>query len=107
MWEYRGNEDEAIHGPYTSKQMMEWTSCGYFVGDSAVDIRRVGSMSSEVGKVKTVEEDAPTKTDVDDLMADLESDGEDNCDEGDRESASVNAESSWMRSDRVDFSLYL
>ena len=107
MWEYRGNEDGAIHGPYTSKQMMEWTSCGYFVGDSAVDIRRVGSMSSEVGKVKTVEEDAPTKTDVDDLMADLESDGEDNGDEGDRESASVNAESSWMRSDRVDFSLYL
>ena len=33
MWEYRGNEDGAIHGPYTSKQMMEWTSCGYFVGD--------------------------------------------------------------------------
>lgn len=109
MWEYRGNEDGAIHGPYTSKQMMEWTSCGYFVGDSAVDIRRLGTVSSEVvGKVKTVEEaSAPTKTDVDDLMADLESDGEDDGNEGDKESASVEAESSWMRSDRVDFSLYL
>ena len=109
MWEYRGNEDGVIHGPYTSKQMMEWTSCGYFVGDSAVDIRRVGSLSVEVSKEKTVEETTPIiKTDVDDLMADLESDGEDNDDGGgDKESATVNAESSWMRSDRVDFSLYL
>jgi hypothetical protein len=107
MWEYRGNEDGAIHGPYTSKQMMEWTSCGYFVGDSAVDIRRVGNASSEVGKVKTAEESAPAKTDVDDLMADLESDEEDNDNDGDKTSANVDAESSWMRSDRVDFSLYL
>lgn len=118
MWEYKGNEDGAIHGPYTSKQMMEWTSCGYFVGDSAVDIRRVGTitndfattprtLSSEDSKEKKAEETTPIKTDVDDLMADLESDGEDNDDGGDKESATVNAESSWMRSDRVDFSLFL
>ena len=87
--------------------MMEWTSCGYFVGDSAVDIRRVGNASSEVGIVKTAEESAPAKTDVDDLMADLESDEEDNDNDGDKTSANVDAESSWMRSDRVDFSLYL
>jgi len=106
MWEYRGNEDGAIHGPYTSKQMMEWTSCGYFVGDSAVDIRRVGTLSAQDSKEKKLEETTP-KTDVDDLMADLESDGEDSGDGGEKESASVNAESSWMRSDRVDFSLFL
>ena len=87
--------------------MMEWTSYGCFVGDSAVDIRRVGNASSEVGKVKAAEESIPTKTDVDDLMADLESDEEDNDNDGDKTSANVDAESSWMRSDRVDFSLYI
>ncbi len=113
MWEYKGNEDGSIHGPYTSKQMLEWTSCGYFVGESAVDIRRVGSLlSSDVAsnKKKVDETTTPTlKTDVDDLMADLESDEEDNNDdEGDSENATaVNAESSWMRSDRVDFNLHL
>ena len=113
MWEYKGNEDGSIHGPYTSKQMLEWTSCGYFVGESAVDIRRVGSLSSNVASnKKKVDETTtpPPKTDVDDLMADLESDEEDNDDDeggGGSENATVNAESSWMRSDRVDFSLYL
>jgi CD2 antigen cytoplasmic tail-binding protein 2 len=103
MWEYKGNEDGAIHGPYTSRQMMEWTSCGYFVGESAVDIRRVGSLSSELGKSeKKAEATTTSRTDVDDLMADLDSDGED-----DDEAETVNAESSWMKSDRVDFSLYL
>ena len=107
MWEYKGNEDGAIHGPYTSKQMMEWTSCGYFVGDSAVDIRRVKS-PAENNKKETPEESTSTKTDVDDLMADLDSDGEDNGNEEEKESSNVaNAESSWMRSDRVDFTVYL
>ena len=113
MWEYKGNEDGSIHGPYTSKQMLEWTSCGYFVGESAVDIRRVGSLlSSDVASnKKKVDETTtpPPKTDVDDLMADLESDEEDNNEGrgGSENATTVNAESSWMRSDRVDFSLYL
>jgi CD2 antigen cytoplasmic tail-binding protein 2 len=115
MWEYKGNEDGSIHGPYTSRQMLEWTSCGYFVGESAVDIRRVGSLSSNVASSKKKVDETttpPPKTDVDDLMADLESDEEDNNDDdggggGSENATRVNAESSWMRSDRVDFSLYL
>ncbi|KAL7453673.1 hypothetical protein ACHAWC_006588 [Mediolabrus comicus] len=116
MWEYKGNEDGSIHGPYTSKQMLEWTSCGYFVGESAVDIRRVGSLSSEVASNKKKGDETtnpPPKTDVDDLMADLEFDEEDNHDDDEGGGGSENtttaktAESSWMRSDRVDFSLYL
>merc|ERR1711971_201259 len=47
LWEYKGNEDGTIHGPYTSQQMMEWTACGYFVGESAVDIRKVGSLETK------------------------------------------------------------
>ena len=82
MWEYKGNEDGSIHGPFTSKQMLEWTSCGYFVGDSAVDIRQIGKTED--------------KTDADDLMADLMDD--------DDEKTEANE---WMRSDAVDFNAYL
>ncbi|KAL3789756.1 hypothetical protein HJC23_006749 [Cyclotella cryptica] len=90
MWEYKLNEDGAIHGPFTSRQMLEWTSCGYFVGASAVDIRQVGS-----GKAGDVNE----KTDVDDLMADLMEDEE--------VSEEKTRSNEWMRSDAVDFNLYL
>ena len=31
-WEYKGNEDSAIHGLYTSQEIYKWTSCGYLVG---------------------------------------------------------------------------
>lgn len=86
MWEYKGNEDGVIHGPYTSQQMLEWTSCGYFVGASAVDIRQVGKKAEE-------------ETNVDDLMADLMEDDDD------EEKAETSND--WMRSDAVDFSAYL
>jgi len=103
MWEYKGNEDGTIHGPYTSQQMKDWTSCGYFVGESAVDIRRVGS-SSDTGKSDNKQEskEEDTKADVDDLMADLMDD-----DEEETKEESENTSASWMRSDRVDFSLYI
>ena len=99
MWEYRGSADGAIHGPYTSRQMLEWTSCGYFVGESAVDIRKVGSSEETSSGAK---EDQ--KTDVDDLLADLDDD-----DDGDEKAETQTATegASWMRSDRVDFSLYI
>jgi CD2 antigen cytoplasmic tail-binding protein 2 len=40
QWEYRGNVDNRIHGPFTTKQMMDWIQAGYFVGSNAVDVRR-------------------------------------------------------------------
>ena len=119
MWEYKGNEDGVIHGPYTSRQMLDWTSCGYFVGDSSVDIRRVlvrdpPGVTSTPGNGTIDGNDAEddVKADVDDLMADLlEDDDSDNADTIKEEScvtdADTNKESSWSRSDRVDFSLYL
>mmetsp|Transcript_43145 Transcript_43145/g.73579 ORF Transcript_43145/g.73579 Transcript_43145/m.73579 type:complete len:234 (-) Transcript_43145:35-736(-) len=118
MWEYKGNEDGAIHGPYTSKQMHDWTSCGYFVGESAVDIRRVRSCSDNKSSEKDAAaqqggDDGDAKTDVDDLMADLmDDDDDDDANEGDgktqtKDEGKTGGESPWMRSDRVDFSLYL
>ena len=99
MWEYRGSADGALHGPYTSRQMLEWTSCGYFVGESAVDVRKVGSSDETSSGAKEDE-----KTDVDDLLADLDDD-----DDGDEKAETQTAPegTSWMRSDRVDFSLYI
>ena len=102
MWEYKGNEDGTIHGPYTSQQMKDWTSCGYFVGESAVDIRRVGSSDTGKSDNKQESKEEDTKADVDDLMADLMDD-----DEEETKEESENTSAAWMRSDRVDFSLYL
>ena len=102
MWEYKGNEDGTIHGPYTSQQMKDWTSCGYFVGESAVDIRRVGRSDTGKSDSKQKSKDEDTKADVDDLMADLMDD-----DEEETKKESEDTSASWMRSDRVDFSLYI
>ncbi|KAL3823228.1 hypothetical protein ACHAXA_003507 [Cyclostephanos tholiformis] len=112
MWEYKGNEDGVIHGPYTSRQMLDWTSCGYFVGESSVDIRRVSERNA-VGVVSTAKNGAidgnhaedDIKADVDDLMADLlDDDDGDNAGTMKKEScdtdAETKAESSWSRSDR-------
>lgn len=110
MWEYRGNEDGAVHGPYTSRQMWEWMSRGYFVGESAVDIRRVGGNHSELsGKESVGNGSRDDETDAEDLLADLlegDDDGEDNS--AAKESPGAHgAVSLWMRSDKVDFRSYL
>jgi len=41
QWFYRGNSDSMIHGPYSTKQMLEWIEQGFFVGDQAVDVKKV------------------------------------------------------------------
>ncbi len=96
-WEYKGNEDGSIYGPYTSRQMLEWTTCGYFIRESAVDIRRVGSTSARGDD---------DKVDVHDLMADLLDDDDGGKPKKNTSAASESA-SSWMRSDEIDFSSYL
>lgn len=103
LWEYKGNEDGVIYGPYTSQQMMEWTSCGYFVGESSVDIRRVSNTAKKEGE--------DVHADVDDLMADLLDDDDEDVETAKERAndgvVATNAKSSWLRSDRVDFNLYL
>lgn len=43
LWEYRMREapETEVHGPFTSTMMFSWTRQGYFVGETAVWVRRV------------------------------------------------------------------
>ena len=109
QWEYRGNQDQQVHGPYTTEQMLGWIQAGYFVGEAAVDVRRIpsadvnggGGSGDSDGAKKAAE-----KATADDLMADL-MDSDD--DEGGGEEAKVdsNTANEWERSDKVDFKSYL
>lgn len=91
MWCYKGNQDDEIHGPYTSKQMLDWISAGYFVGSMAVDVYKVDDSGLKPSN---------SKTDLDDLLDDLE-DNEDD----DATKKAINIE--WLRSDKVDFKSYI
>jgi len=94
QWEYRGNQDQQIHGPYTTDQMMGWIHAGYFVGEAAVDVRRRVPPGVDGGHGATA---AAAGDATADLMADLmESD--------DDEESNDNA---WERSDKVAFKSFL
>jgi CD2 antigen cytoplasmic tail-binding protein 2 len=41
QWEYKGNQDGQIHGPFSTEDILGWIRTGYFVGDTAVQIRSV------------------------------------------------------------------
>jgi CD2 antigen cytoplasmic tail-binding protein 2 len=84
-WEYRGNQDREIHGPYTTAQLKCWIQAGYFVGEQAVQIRTISKEES--------------KSTVDDLLSDLMDD-----DEEDGQTEQVKGE--WKSSNDVDFSAY-
>lgn len=100
-WEYRGNQDGAIHGPYSSAEMLGWTRAGYFVGPAAV-------------RVRTVQKAAPASTEVslqEDLLSDLMDDGDD--DDRVKSSSSEDIQpqglvrGEWMVSDQIDFNKYV
>jgi len=100
-WEYRGNEDNLIHGPYSTQQMVEWIRSGYFVGSMAVDVRIVADKTSntKIGDANQKKEDT-----VNDLLDDLEdSDNEDSP----KEKANEPTDNDWSRSDAVNFESYL
>ena len=46
MWEYRGADGD-VHGPFTSKQISDWKTQGFFTGASAVLMRKVILNSSK------------------------------------------------------------
>lgn len=91
-WEYRGNEDNKIHGPFTTEQMIGWIKAGYFVGEMAVDTRIISGEHPD----STVEK---KDVDVDDLLDDLESD--------DDVTNTMDSDETWLRSDKIDFLKYL
>jgi hypothetical protein len=90
QWEYQGNEDAQIHGPFSTQQMLGWVQAGYFVGPSAVKVRTVKTASSE-------------KSMGDDLLADLMEDTQDDKKE---QLSTAQERGEWTISDKVDFANY-
>jgi hypothetical protein len=86
MWEYKGNQDHQIHGPYTTQEMVGWTQAGYFIGTQAVQIRTVA-----IGQ-------APKASMADELLSDLMDDDDD------KEPLEVRGE--WISSNDVNFMAY-
>lgn len=86
-WEYQGNQDEQIHGPYTTQQMIDWMQAGYFVGLQKVRIR-------SIRKKQLLPED--------DLMADLMDDNEKADSEDD-----AWEKGGWQWSDEINMKNYL
>jgi len=84
-WEYRGNQDGQIHGPYTTQQMLAWIQAGYFIGEQAVQIRTIAKSPPE------------SMSTADDLLSDLMEDDE-------QEDKQVKGE--WTSSNDIDFSIY-
>ena len=89
-WEYMGNEDGQIHGPYTTEQMIGWTKAGYFVGEQTVKIRTIRQEALSTG---------------DDLMADLMDDDDDEA--ATPASAGKQVKGDWMMSTGVNFQAYI
>ncbi|CAJ1943196.1 unnamed protein product [Cylindrotheca closterium] len=86
-WEYKGNQDGQIHGPYTTQQMMGWMQAGYFVGLQKVRIRTIRKK---------------TNSPEDDLMADLMDDDE----KADSQEDALE-KGEWQWSDEINMKNYL
>ena len=102
QWEYQGNQDGKVHGPFSTEEMLGWANAGYFVGAMAVQVR-------------TITHPPPTSsTDSTSIKEDLLSDLLD--DDDDDENGNTNVQTSkqpilqrgeWIISDKVDFHKYL
>ena len=91
-WEYQGKQDGAVHGPYTTEQMLAWVKAGYFVGEQRV-------------KVRTIREERKAISTQEDLLADLLDDDED--ENGDFNNETVLKKGEWEWSNEVDFGAYV
>jgi CD2 antigen cytoplasmic tail-binding protein 2 len=94
QWEYMGNEDKQIHGPFKSEQMLQWISAGWFVGPSAVQVRPIYEKPRQPSL-------------QDDLMNDLmDDDGEKDGQDAKSDSDTELSRGEWQQSDQVDFSQF-
>ena len=91
-WEYMGNQDGKIHGPYTTEQMMGWMKAGYFVGQQKVKIRTIRK------KELSTEED---------LLNDLMDDDEEEEDRGNNSDVANTIKGDWQWSDEINMASYL
>ncbi|KAL3662664.1 hypothetical protein V7S43_012508 [Phytophthora oleae] len=109
MWEYKATDGQ-IHGPFPTSSFVAWQQQGYFKGETAVDMRRLGS-SDDGAVVAKPDSNKKQKQEPDKVSAEQEmlddfedSDEEDNNPATDaKEKADENP---WKRSDTIDFSSY-
>jgi CD2 antigen cytoplasmic tail-binding protein 2 len=108
-WEYQGNEDNKLHGPYTTEQMIAWVRSGYFVGAQRVKIRTLS-----VQEQADEEEVEPQLSTEDDLLADLMDDDDEEEEEESRPAkkakdnqSTILVKGEWMWSNEIDYQKYL
>ncbi|KAG7343736.1 GYF domain containing protein [Nitzschia inconspicua] len=107
-WEYVGNQDNQVHGPVTTEQMLSWTNSGYFVGEQRVKIRYIQQQEQEVTK----EEEHKKELTQDDLLADLmDDDDDDDAEPPSKKTKTTNTvvttKGDWIWSNEVDYQKYL
>jgi len=114
QWEYQGNEDHQLHGPYTTEQMIGWVRSGYFVGAQRVKIRTISSVEDQqADEEKVVEPPQPLLSTEEDLMADLMDDDDEEEEESRPVKKAKDARSTmtvkgqWMWSNEIDYQKYL
>lgn len=54
LWEYMGHDGQT-HGPFTTQQILEWRSQGFFTGESAVHMRLIRGAEPEEGEEQETE----------------------------------------------------
>ena len=97
MWEYRGSQDNQIHGPYSGAQMKAWIQAGYFVGAQAVQIRRIKEQKKQKAEKSTTEDL------LSDLMDDDDDEEEDKKESDDGEEQVEYVRGEWQLSDKVNY----
>jgi hypothetical protein len=117
-WEYVGNQDQQLHGPFTTEQMLTWTKSGYFLGEQRVKIRYMYQQQStddlESKKELSTEEDL-----LADLMDDDDNHDDDDGDKGGdnivvepptkktKTTNTMSVKGDWMWSSEVNYENYL
>jgi CD2 antigen cytoplasmic tail-binding protein 2 len=105
-WEYMGDNDNQLHGPFTTEQMLGWVKAGYFVGPQRVKIRYIQEKEEDTA-TKPSEPELSTK---DDLLADLMDDDDDkDATPPPAKKAKTTSviKGTWMWSNEVDYQKYL
>jgi CD2 antigen cytoplasmic tail-binding protein 2 len=111
QWEYMGNQDNQLHGPFTTQQMLDWVSSGYFVGPQRVKIRTISEQQEE--EEPPQEKKRPELSTEEDLLADLmDDDDDDDDDEKEKEERPAKklknniVKGEWLWSNEIDYKKY-
>jgi len=109
-WEYRGQADGQVHGPFSTLQIIDWRRQGFFTGTSAVPMRLKAQTTQQPPSRRRLETRNKNNNLLrdDDLRRDL--DDLDDDDEGNsspflKRQRTTTEEAPWTNSDDIDFRL--